>query len=176
MVSLGTLIGKPIFRRSPLAGTQEDLLEAMTAVSRHLFRLMTQCLTEMGEGTEVSATQYRALASLALRGPRNASVLAEELGVGRPATTKLVDRLVRRRLINRKRDTVDRRQVILEVTEKGREIVRAVQQCRRRKLRRVLSELDPDAREALTRDLPSLLDAFSRTTAAALPPELVRTP
>ena len=176
MVSLGTRFGKPLFRRFPLPGTHEDLLEAMTAVSRHLFRLMTQCLTELGEGNEVSATQYRALASLALRGPRNASVLAEELGVGRPATTKLVDRLVRRRLINRKRDTVDRRQVILEVSDKGREVVRAVQQCRRRKLRRVLSELDPEAREALTRDLPSLLDAFSHITASTLPPELVRTP
>lgn len=146
-------------------------------MSRHLFRLMTQCLAELGEGSEVSATQYRALASLALRGPRNASVLSEDLGVGRPATTKLVDRLVRRRLIRRTRDTIDRRQVILEVTDRGREIVRDVQVCRRRTLRRVLSELDPDAREALTRDLPSLLEAFAQTTAAATaPPELVRTP
>ena len=160
-----------------MAGQQEDLLESMTVVSRHLFRLMVQCLTELGEGNEVSATQYRALASLAQRGPRNASVLSEELGVGRPATTKLVDRLVKRRLIKRGAHPADRRQVILEVTDKGREVVRAVQQCRRRKLRRVLSEIDPDAREALGRDLPALLEAFSRTSdATTAPPALVRTP
>src|SRR5688572_20649435 len=146
----------------------------MTAVSRHLFRLMTQCLAELGDGSEVSATQYRALASLALRGPRNASDLAEELGVGRPAATKLVDRLVRRRLIRRRRHLADRRQVILEATDRGSEIVRAVQNCRRRRLTRVLGELEPAARDALRRDLPALLEAFSKTGTARGPrPEAV---
>lgn len=144
-----------------MAAGSEELLDAMTEVSRHLLRLMTQCLDQLTEGDEVSATQYRALAALAQRGPRNASVLAEELVVGRPAATKLVDRLVRRKLIRRKRHPADRRQVILEPTERGLEIVGAVQQCRRRRLARVLAELDPGAREALARDLPSLLDAFT---------------
>jgi DNA-binding MarR family transcriptional regulator len=144
-----------------VAAGSEELLDAMTEVSRHLLRLMTQCLDQLTEGDEVSATQYRALAALAQRGPRNASVLAEELVVGRPAATKLVDRLVRRKLIRRKRHPADRRQVILEPTERGLEIVGAVQQCRRRRLARVLAELDPGAREALARDLPSLLDAFT---------------
>jgi DNA-binding MarR family transcriptional regulator len=141
----------------------EQLLDAMTEVSRHLLRLMTQCLDQLPEGDELSATQYRALASLAQRGPRNASVLAEELVVGRPAATKIVDRLARRRLISRRRHPGDRRQVILEATERGMEIVRTVQQCRRRRLARVLSELDPAARDALERDLPALLAAFSVT-------------
>jgi DNA-binding MarR family transcriptional regulator len=143
----------------------EELLEAMTDVSRHLLRIMTQCLDQLPEGDEISATQYRALAALALRGPRNASVLAQELVVGRPAATKLVDRLVRRRLIRRRRHPEDRRQVILEATERGRDIVRAVQACRRKRLARVLSELEPSARDALRRDLPALLDAFGRTAA-----------
>lgn len=150
-----------------MAAGSERLLDAMTEVSRHLLRLMTQCLDQLPEGDEVSATQYRALAALAQRGPRNASVLAEELVVGRPAATKLVDRLVRRRLIRRKRHPGDRRQVILEVSDRGAEIVRAVQQCRRRRLARVLSELEPSARDALERDLPALLAAFSSSGRAA---------
>lgn len=157
-----------------MAGPSEELLEAMTTVSRYFFRIMTQCLADLPEAEEVSATQYRTLAILALRGPRNASVLADELGVGRPAATKLVDRLVRRRFIRRRRHVTDRRQVILETTERGRAIVRAVQQCRRRKLARVLSELDPAARGALGRDLPALTEAFERTgVAATAPPELL---
>ena len=144
-----------------MAAGSEQLLDAMTEVSRHLLRLMTQCLDQLPQGDEVSATQYRALAALAQRGPRNASVLAEELGVGRPAATKIVDRLARRRLIRRRPNPEDRRQVILEATDRGFEIVRAVQHCRRRRLARVLSELDPAARDALERDLPALLAAFS---------------
>ena len=143
-----------------MAAGSEELLDAMTEVSRHLLRLMTQCLDQLTEGDEVSATQYRALAALVQRGPRNASVLAEELVVGRPAATKLVDRLVRRKLIRRRKHPADRRQVILEPTERGLEIVRAVQLCRRRRLARVLSELEPGAREALARDLPALLEGF----------------
>ncbi|MGH2725579.1 MAG: MarR family winged helix-turn-helix transcriptional regulator, partial [Actinomycetota bacterium] len=111
-----------------MPGPSEELLEAMTTVSRYFFRIMTRCLADLPEAEDVSATQYRTLAILALRGPRNASVLADELGVGRPAATKLVDRLVRRRLIRRGRHQTDRRQVILEATERGRGIVRAVQQ------------------------------------------------
>jgi DNA-binding MarR family transcriptional regulator len=154
-----------------VAAGSEQLLDAMTEVSRHLLRLMTQCLDQLPVGDEVSATQYRALAALAQRGPRNASVLAEELGVGRPAATKIVDRLARRRLIRRRPHPEDRRQVILEATDRGFDIVRAVQQCRRRRLARVLSELDPAARDALERDLPALLVAFSMhgTTPGARP-------
>jgi DNA-binding MarR family transcriptional regulator len=70
-------------------------------------------------------------------------------------------------LIRRKKHPGDRRQVILEATDKGREIVRAVQQCRRKRLARVLAELDPGAREALTRDLPALLEAFSTLSGRA---------
>lgn len=150
-----------------MPGASEELLEAMTEVSRHLLRLMTQCLDQLAEGDEISATQYRALAALAQRGPRNASVLAEELVVGRPAATKLVDRLARRRMIRRRRHPEDRRQVILEATDRGREIVKAVQACRRRRLARVLAELEPSAREALTRDLPALLEAFTTSGRAS---------
>ncbi len=157
-----------------MAAPSEELLEAMTQVSRYFFRVMTQCLAELPEAAEVSAPQYRAVAILALRGPRNATVLAEELGVGRPAATKLVDRLVRRRLIRRRRHPTDRRQVILEATERGNDVVRAVQMCRRRRLARVLGALDPVAREALARDLPALNDAFERTVRqGAAPPELL---
>ena len=152
----------------------EELLEGMTTVSRYFFRIMTQCLAELPEAEEVSATQYRTVALLSLRGPRNASLLAEELGVGRPAATKLVDRLVKRRLIRRRKHPTDRRQVILEATERGNQIVRAVQQCRRKRLARVLGALEPAARDALRRDLPALTEAFERSMRpAAAPPELL---
>lgn len=157
-----------------MAAPSEELLEAMTTVSRYFFRIMTQCLGDLPEAEEISATQYRTLALLSLRGPRNASLLAEELGVGRPAATKLVDRLVKRRLIRRRKHPTDRRQVILESTDRGDAVVRAVQMCRRKRLARVLGALEPAARDALRRDLPTLTEAFERTIRpAAAPPELL---
>ena len=152
----------------------ESLLEELTLASRYFFRVVTDCLAAHADAAEISAQQYRALAVLALRGARNASVLATELGVGRPSATKLVDRLERRKLIRRRRHGSDRRQVILEATTRGQEIVRAVQRCRRRKLERVLAELDPASREALTSALRALNQAFGATGVAGPPAEAIR--
>jgi DNA-binding MarR family transcriptional regulator len=152
----------------------ETLLEEMTLASRYFFRIITDCLGTHTESAEISAQQYRALAILALRGPRNASVLADELGVGRPSATKLVDRLERRKLIRRRRHGTDRRQVILETTERGAHIVRAVQRCRRRKLERVLDSLEAADREALTTALPALNEAFGKTGVAGPPAAAIR--
>lgn len=152
----------------------ESLLEEMTLASRYFFRTVTDCLGTHTESAEISAQQYRALAILALRGPRNASVLAGELGVGRPSATKLVTRLERRKLIRRKRHGTDRRQVILEATDRGKHIVGAVQRCRRRKLERVLAQLDPQAREALRTALPALNEAFGETGLAGPPADAIR--
>jgi DNA-binding MarR family transcriptional regulator len=127
---------------------------------------VTDCLATHADAAEISPHQYRALAILALRGPRNASILADELGVGRPAATKLVDRLERRKLIRRRRHGTDRRQVILDATDRGLHIVRAVQRCRRRKLERVLDSLESGAREALRTALPALNEAFGKTGVA----------
>ena len=66
-----------------MAAGSEQLLDAMTEVSRHLLRLMTQCLDQLPEGDEVSASQYRALASLVQRGPRNAVIFGPTFFAGR---------------------------------------------------------------------------------------------
>lgn len=138
------------------------LLEDMTALSREFFRLITACLAVHADLAEVSPTQFRALAFLVQRGPHNASDLADSLGVGRPAATKLVDRLARAGLIRREQHATDRRQVMLEATGSGFEVVQAVQRCRKRRLAAVLSALEPAERRALGKALPALTEAFER--------------
>ena len=53
-------------------------------------------------------------------GSRTASQLAAATGLSSAATTTLVDRLERRGLVRRVRDTADRRKVLVEMTELGR--------------------------------------------------------
>lgn len=138
------------------------LLEELTLLSRDFFRLITDCLADHADLAEISPTQFRALAFLVQRGPHNASDLAEMLAVGRPAATKLVDRLVRNGMIRRDAHPTDRRQVILEATGEGFEVVQAVQRCRKRRLSAVLAALDPASRKALAKVLPALSDALMR--------------
>jgi DNA-binding MarR family transcriptional regulator len=52
------------------------------------------------------------------------SEIAERLQIQHHSTVELVDRLVKRGYVQRRRDGADRRQVLLEVTAKGEKILR----------------------------------------------------
>ncbi|GAC1421014.1 MAG: hypothetical protein NVSMB57_14730 [Actinomycetota bacterium] len=143
-------------------GESEILLDDLTLLSRDFFRLIADCLSENTGPVDISPTQFRALSFLVQRGPHNVSDLADTLAVGKPAATKLLDRLERSGMLRREPHATDRRQVIAEATGEGFELVQAVQRCRRKRLAALLSELDPGARKALLRGLPSLAEAFER--------------
>jgi DNA-binding MarR family transcriptional regulator len=61
-------------------------------------------------------TDYRCLDVLDQEGPMTAGRLAERARLSPGATTALIDRLERKHLVRRTRDTKDRRRVLVEVT------------------------------------------------------------
>lgn len=71
----------------------------------------------------VSSSQAMILRSLASKGPQNASTLAESLRITPGAVTSLSDKLIASGYAQRQRDVNDRRIVLLEITDKGREIL-----------------------------------------------------
>lgn len=154
----------------------EILLEDLTLLSRDFFRLISDCLANHADVAEVSPTQFRVLAFLVARGPNNPSDVADALSVGRPAATKLVDRLERAGMIRRQPHPTDKRQVILEATGLGFEVVQAVQRCRQKKLSAVLRALDPAARKALLKGLPALADAFETIAPVTAPSPISKAP
>src|SRR3977135_4405725 len=91
----------------------ETIFEAMTA-QHH------KQATEMG----LPAAQVQALRMLG-RGPLCTSELAAELGGSAPAITQLTNRLVHKRLIERRAVDGDRRAVRLALTDKGHRAVAA---------------------------------------------------
>lgn len=66
----------------------------------------------------VSLRELRCLGAL-YRGPRSPSELAAEVKLSPAAMTALVDRLEAKDLVRRRRDTVDRRKVLVEQTGKA---------------------------------------------------------
>lgn len=64
----------------------------------------------------VSLREMRCLSALH-RGPCSASELANEVKLSPAAMTALIDRLEAKDLVRRRRDTVDRRKVLVEQTE-----------------------------------------------------------
>ncbi|MFT9848818.1 MarR family winged helix-turn-helix transcriptional regulator [Aneurinibacillus sp. REN35] len=72
----------------------------------------------------ISGSQSMILRMLEVSGPQKVSTLAERLCITPGAVTSLSDKLISCGYATRKRDTVDRRVVNLEITEKGRTILR----------------------------------------------------
>ncbi len=102
---------------------------------------------------DMTLPQFRALVFVAQHEPAPSGALAQALGVHPSTTTRLVDRLEAKNLIARHTSPNDRREIHLELTPTGRDIVEHVTEARRRDLESILERLTPADRAALTRTL-----------------------
>lgn len=127
--------------------TADQLTDAVLTASRVLVAVAARSLAE--HETEVSLQQYRALVVLGSRGPQRPIDLAEALGVDPSTATRLCDRLSDKRLISRRRQTEDRREVRLDLTDQGRSLVAAVTGRRREEIGRLLAAVPAAGRADL---------------------------
>jgi DNA-binding MarR family transcriptional regulator len=123
------------------------LSDAVLTASRVLVAVAARSLAE--HETTVSLPQYRALVVIASRGPQRPVDLAGALGVDASTSTRMCDRLVRKRLITRRRDVVDRRVVHLDLSAAGRRLVERVTERRRQEIESILGSVDPSERSNL---------------------------
>ena len=126
------------------------------SVSRLARRLRVERLAPELAEPALSDTQLAALATLERHGAMTPGELAEHEKVQPPSMTRVIAALADWDLVTRSPDPTDRRQVILSVTSRGRELV---QQARRRReawLARRLAELTPQERAALLAAAPVL--------------------
>jgi len=81
-------------------------------------------LSEVLRRSGVTRTQYNALRILrGADGPLTCSEVGERMIARDPDVTRLLDRLEEKELVRRERSTEDRRVVVSEITEAGRELV-----------------------------------------------------
>jgi len=69
----------------------------------------------------VTTTRARMLIEVAQTGPARLSVVAAAVGIAQGTASELTEALVREELVSRRPDPSDRRAVLLEVTEQGRD-------------------------------------------------------
>src|SRR5829696_8984265 len=100
------------------------------AMGRALWReLVVGFASQLGE-LRLGFTQLAALYVLADGSTTTVGELAEALGRSPSATSRLVDGLVKRRLVERREEPEDRRQRLLALTHRGRALLRAVDRAR----------------------------------------------
>jgi DNA-binding MarR family transcriptional regulator len=101
------------------ATARRQVLIAGIGAATQAFQRSTDAFDDVvAERMRLNRTDLRCLDWL-FDGPKTAGDLAAATGLSSAATTTMLDRLERRGLVRRVRDNVDRRKVLVEMTEQG---------------------------------------------------------
>jgi DNA-binding MarR family transcriptional regulator len=111
---------------------------------------------------DVTMSQAKVLHVLALQGRAGMSALAAAMQVALPTMTGLIDRLVEQDLVARLESPEDRRQVLVELTRRGEDLLESFREVGRAELRLLIDELEPDALGHLEIGMRALAEAAAR--------------
>jgi len=125
------------------------------SVSRLARRLRAERRSE-GLEPDLSDTQLAALAALERHSAMTPGELADHEKVQPPSMTRVITVLEERGLVMRAPHATDRRQVVLTVTDYGRQVVQQSRKLREAWLAKRLRELTPQERSALRAAAPVL--------------------
>ena len=138
-------------------------IETGARVMRLARRALRRSPTEI-----LSLSQLRTLAYV--RDSPGACVgdVADQLFVGAPTASKVVDELVERGLVRREVDTVDRRRVLLGATDAGRELLSTVARPAQDELAELVAALPERDRASVREGLAVLRDLLARAMVVVL--------
>lgn len=105
---------------------------------------------------DITPPQMDALLVLQEAGQLTMGELCQKMFLACSTATDLIDRMERNQLIERVRDTTDRRVIRLRILPKGHSIIEEVLEARRTYLVNILSELDGNEKEQMIRSLEQL--------------------
>jgi DNA-binding MarR family transcriptional regulator len=126
------------------------------SVSRLARRLRVERTVPGLAEPDLSETQLAALAALERHGAMTPGELAEHEKVQPPSMTRVISALVDAELVRREPHLTDRRQVVLTVTDVGRDLVVKARRRRDAWLTKRLAELTPEERATLRAAAPIL--------------------
>jgi DNA-binding MarR family transcriptional regulator len=140
-------------------GTEQISAEQVDAVmltARVLIAITAQSVAALAE--QVTLPQLRVLVMVASGGPLNLNAVAQGLGVHPSNATRACDRLVAAGLLHRREDAADRRNLVLELTADGCQLVQMMTQHRRTAIEDILGRMSSKRR----RELVPVLQAFAQ--------------
>jgi len=145
---------------------------AVTGRIRLLVLLLDAALAHVGERYGIKLGELEILVSLRRRGEQCSATpteLAEEVWITAASITRRIDQLVKLKLVERERDVLDdRREVLVRLTQRGREVAMAVLDESMKAEGRLIQRLDSQARQGLIDSLRELL--LSVEAPAGIPP------
>ena len=110
---------------------------------------------------DLTVTQFRTLAFIDRNVGTSLSDVADHIGLALPSMSKLIDALVRRKLVVREFDTIDRRRVTLSLTARGRSILETARSETRAVMTETLASLERDELETILTAMQVLRPLFT---------------
>jgi DNA-binding MarR family transcriptional regulator len=126
-------------------------IDAVLLATRVLVALSAQSVAKIED--RVTLPQLRVLVIIASRGPQNLSFVAQALGVHPSNSTRTCDKLVEAGLIHRSEDPTDRRNLVLQITESGRQLIHTMNEHRRAVIADILTKMRAEQRSSLVPEL-----------------------
>lgn len=148
-------------RRQALMEQLPHQLETVVPPYGNIIRAV---LKEHGEEGRLTLPQFRTMQLLHQRGREGAInlELARRICVSPPSMTAMIDGLVERKLVDRSTDPENRRQVVIVLTEEGRERFEAISATVEEHLQRGLERLTMRELNELESGMRSLEKVISR--------------
>jgi DNA-binding MarR family transcriptional regulator len=114
-----------------------------------------------GRSSDISIPQFRTMRFIQRNPDSSLSDLAEHLGLTLPSVSKLVDGLVKQKLISRKESAEDRRKITLLLTETGTSMVDSARTSARTHLAEKLKHLSDEELQMISRAMLMLHPIFA---------------
>ena len=111
-------------------------------------------------GSDISIPQFRTLRFIQRYPDSSLSNLAEHLGLTLPSVSKLVDGLVKQKLVVRQESTADRRRLTLLLTQAGTSIVNSARASAQANLAKKLRRFSDDDLETICQAMKLLRPTF----------------
>jgi len=130
----------------------EEVVELMPSIGRGLYAT----LMDDPEIRGLTLPQVKALIYLYNNGERSMSELASGLAVALPSASELVDRLIDRGLVEKATDPVDRRRVLIGLTNPAIAFGRRIHDLRRAQARAALESMPEEDQACFLRAIRAL--------------------
>lgn len=138
-------------------------MKELLVASRALVAVAARSLVDIGD---VTLPQFRALVVVSARSVTTVSDLAAALDIHPTTATRLVDRLVGKRLVRRTALAEDRRVTLLHLTASGHRLVRRVTDERARHLADILRNMPRETWPRVTDALAAFATAAGESSDA----------
>jgi DNA-binding MarR family transcriptional regulator len=143
-----------------MSGVPSDQVqEILSSFAEVMFQTMVERYQKYLSELDLTMVQAQVI-RLLYTGQLSTGELAARLGISAPAVTQLTDRLIRKRLIERRSLAADRRSVIVVLTSRGKRAVERFREKRGDVVRALLEGLDESEWAEVTNSLAKILSAI----------------